>query len=122
MLEFIGRFHPVLVHLPIGILLVACLFLVLILLPRFEKLRPAIPALLFLGMISAVFSCITGYFLASSGDYEGKLVSNHQWMGIGVAVLSVVLLFIHKYAKANSRWLMRCRKMRPKIAWAWPCG
>jgi len=103
MLEFFGRFHPVLVHLPIGILLIACLFLLLILLPRFANLRPAITALLFLGMIGAVGSCITGYFLANSGDYEGKLVSNHQWMGIGVAALSVLLLFIHKYAKTDSR-------------------
>lgn len=103
MLEFFGRFHPVLVHLPIGILLIACLFLVLIRIPRFANLRPAIATLLFLGMLSAVFSCITGYFLADSGDYDGELVSNHQWMGIGVGILSVLLLFIHKYAKADSR-------------------
>lgn len=103
MLEFFGRFHPVLVHLPIGILLVACLFLLMVLLPRFANLRPAIGILLFLGMIAAVFSCLTGYFLANSGDYEGKLVSNHQWMGIGVVAMSVVLLLIHKYAKADSR-------------------
>jgi uncharacterized membrane protein/mono/diheme cytochrome c family protein len=103
MSEFFGRFHPVLVHLPIGILLIACLFLLLILLPKFANLRPAIATLLFLGTVSAIASCITGYFLANSGDYEGKLVSNHLWMGIGVAVLSVLLLLIHKYAKTDSR-------------------
>jgi uncharacterized membrane protein/mono/diheme cytochrome c family protein len=103
MLEFFGRFHPVLVHLPIGILLVTCIFLVLSISPKFANLRPAIAILLLLGTISAVFSCITGYFLANSGDYDGKLVSNHQWMGIGVAVLSVLLLFVHKYAKTDTR-------------------
>jgi len=102
MLEFFGRFHPVLVHLPIGILLIACLFLIIIRIPKFESLRPAIATLLFLGMISAVLSCITGYFLANSGDYEGKLVSNHQWMGIGVAAFSILLLIGHKYLKADS--------------------
>lgn len=101
MLEFFGRFHPVLVHLPIGILLVACLFLVIIRIPKFAELRPAVTALLFLGMISAVFACVTGYFLAGSGDYEAGLVSNHQWMGIGVAALSVLLLIIHKYVNAG---------------------
>ncbi|WP_316812199.1 c-type cytochrome domain-containing protein [Pedobacter heparinus] len=103
MLEFFGRFHPVLVHLPIGILLVTCVFLVLSLSPKFANLRPAIAILLFLGAISAVFSCITGYFLAGSGDYDGKLVGYHQWMGIGVAALSVVLLLVHKYAKTDAR-------------------
>ncbi len=103
MLEFFGRFHPVLVHLPIGILLIACVFLVLSLNLKFANLRPAIATLLFAGMLSAVFSCITGYFLSTSGDYEGKLVNNHQWMGIGVAFLSLLLLLVHRYSKADSR-------------------
>lgn len=101
MLEFLGRFHPVLVHLPIGILLIACLFILLSLSPKFETLKPAIGISLFLGMLGAVFSCITGYFLANSGDYDGKLVSNHQWMGIATAGLSLLLLLIYKYAQSN---------------------
>lgn len=103
MLEFFGRFHPVLVHLPIGILLVACVVLLISLSPKFANLRPSIAILLFFGTMAAVFSCFTGYFLAGSGDYDGKLVSNHQWMGIGVAVLSVLLLLAHKYAKTDTR-------------------
>ncbi|WP_199138260.1 c-type cytochrome domain-containing protein [Pedobacter sp. ASV12] len=101
MLELLGRFHPVLVHLPIGILLIACLFLLLSLSPKFETLKPAIGITLFLGMLGAVFSCITGYLLAQSGDYDGKLVGNHQWMGIATAVISLLLLLVHKYAKSN---------------------
>ncbi len=103
MLEFFGRFHPVLVHLPIGILLIACVFLVISRRPRFADLYPSVAILLFIGMLSAVFSCITGYFLSNSGDYEGELVSNHQWMGIGVAVLSLLLFIIHRSAKYDSR-------------------
>lgn len=103
MLEFLGRFHPVLVHLPIGILLIACLFILLSLRAKFETLKPAIGITLFLGMLGAIFSCITGYFLANSGDYDGKLVSNHQWMGIATAALSLLLLLVYNYAKSN-RW------------------
>lgn len=101
MLEFLGRFHPVLVHLPIGILLIACLFLLLSLKPKFEGLKPATSIALLLGMLGAVFSCLTGYFLANSGDYDGQLVSNHQWMGIATAGVSLLLLLVHKYAKSN---------------------
>ncbi|MEE1945662.1 c-type cytochrome domain-containing protein [Pedobacter sp. KR3-3] len=101
MLELLGRFHPVLVHLPIGILLIACLFLLLSLSPKFETLKPAIGITLFLGMLGAVFSCITGYLLAQSGDYEGKLVGNHQWMGIATAAVSLLLLLVYKYTKSN---------------------
>ena len=94
--DLIGRFHPVLVHLPIGILLLACLFQWLTLKPRFAVLQPAIPAMFFWGMLGAVFSCISGYMLSLSGDYEGDLVSRHQWMGITVAVVSLVLYFLYK--------------------------
>lgn len=103
MLDFFGRFHPVLVHLPIGILLIACIFLVISRYARFANLYPSVEILLFLGMISAVLSCLTGYFLSNSGDYEGELVSNHKWMGIAVAALSLLLLFIHKSTKVDSR-------------------
>ena len=45
--DLIGRFHPVLVHLPIGILLLACFFQILTIKNRFTVLQPAIPIMLF---------------------------------------------------------------------------
>ncbi|MES2651993.1 MAG: c-type cytochrome domain-containing protein [Bacteroidota bacterium] len=101
MLEFLGRFHPVFVHLPIGILLLACIFILLSFRAKFSPLKPAIPIILFLGMLSAIASCVTGYFLADGGDYEGELVNTHQWMGISVAVLSLVLYLVYSKVKSN---------------------
>ena len=40
--EFIGRFHPVLVHLPIGILLLAALFQLLSVKEKFRSLEAAL--------------------------------------------------------------------------------
>jgi mono/diheme cytochrome c family protein/uncharacterized membrane protein len=94
--DFIGRFHPVFVHLPIGILLLACLFQWLMIKERFAVLQPAIPVTLFWGMISAIASCISGYLLSTTGDYDEQLVSQHQWLGISVAVVSLILYILHK--------------------------
>ncbi|MDO9376196.1 MAG: c-type cytochrome domain-containing protein [Ferruginibacter sp.] len=91
-----GRFHPVLVHLPIGILLLACLFQLLAMYKKFEPLRPAIQLMLFLGVLSAIASCITGILLSQSGDYEETLVSRHQWLGIGVMFASLALYLLHR--------------------------
>ncbi|WP_184626337.1 c-type cytochrome domain-containing protein [Pedobacter cryoconitis] len=102
MLEFFGRFHPVFVHLPIGILLLACIFILLSFTTKFVNLKPAIPIMLLLGTLSAIVSCITGYLLAGGGDYDGKLVNNHQWMGISVAILSMILWTIYKRVSSNS--------------------
>lgn len=103
--EFIGRLHPLLVHLPIGILLLACFFQWLILHSRYAFLKTAIPTMLFWGMLAAVGSCISGYLLASGGDYEGALVERHRWMGIYTAALSLVLWIAHQFF--INEWIAR---------------
>lgn len=100
--DLIGRFHPVLVHLPIGILLLACFFQFLILKPRFAVLQPAIPAMFFWGMIGAVLSCLSGYMLSLSGDYDGELVGRHQWMGIFTAILSLILYLLYQFSVSET--------------------
>src|SRR5579859_4357699 len=89
--EFIAHFHPVLVHLPIGILLAALLLQWLSRKEKYSSLRPAVPVILLAGAISAIASCLTGYLLSRTGEYDPALVSWHMWLGIGVALLSIVL-------------------------------
>ncbi len=86
--DFIGRFHPVVVHLPIGILLLAGFFQLFS--RRYPVLRPAIPFIILWGAAGAVLSCVTGYLLSMSGDYDAQLVGQHQWMGIVTALVSLV--------------------------------
>ncbi|WP_443938519.1 c-type cytochrome domain-containing protein [Pedobacter sp. MW01-1-1] len=104
MFEFIGHFHPMLVHLPIGILLVAALFILLSFTERFKSLYSAVVLLLWLGILGAVFSCITGLLLAQSGEYERDLVNYHKWMGIGTALASIILLWVFK--KIKIKWIV----------------
>jgi mono/diheme cytochrome c family protein/uncharacterized membrane protein len=97
MSQFIGHLHPVLVHLPIGILLLACLFQLLSAREKYMHLEHAIGITLCWGMISAIASCITGYILSGSGDYDEDLAAKHQWLGISVAVVSTVYYFLYRY-------------------------
>lgn len=89
--EFFGHFHPLLVHLPIGILLTGILLQWLSHTEKFKQVQLAVPVVLLCGMIAAFASCITGYLLSISDDYDKTTVSWHQWMGIGVAVFSLLL-------------------------------
>jgi uncharacterized membrane protein len=86
MTEVIGHFHPLLVHLPIGILVLA---LLMSLLPESKRasLQPAMSLSLAVAAISSAMACIAGYLLANSGDYDADLVSNHQWAGIATSAL-----------------------------------
>lgn len=79
---FIGRLHPLLVHLPIGFLL---LLGIVELLSRFSKFRGAAAArniILAATVVSAVITITCGLMLSTSGDYDPSLLSWHKWMGI----------------------------------------
>jgi uncharacterized membrane protein len=104
--EFIGHLHPVLVHLPIGFLLIACLFIWQARKDKFAHLQPAINIILLLGMISAIASCITGFVLSTTGDYDEEMVSWHQWMGISIAILSVIIYYFRRKSYLKElQWL-----------------
>ena len=105
MTEFIGRFHPLLVHLPIGILLLAGLFQLLAIKQKYSFLQPAIGITLFWGMLSAIASCISGYLLSQGGDYDEQLVSTHQWFGIGVAILSLIAYLFQRWENGFKKWV-----------------
>jgi uncharacterized membrane protein len=97
--QLIGHFHPLIVHLPIGILLLAIVFTFLAEKERFQGLKAAIPLSFLLGAFAATASCITGYLLSTSGDYEGETVQNHQWLGIATAILGFVSYFVTRTNK-----------------------
>ena len=91
MIEFFGHFHPVIVHLPIGVLLVALLLQWLATKEKYATVRPVIPVVLLIGSVAAIFTSITGYFLSISDDYDQSLVNWHMWMAIGVVLVSLIL-------------------------------
>ena len=90
LIEFFGRFHPVLVHLPIGFLLLALVFQWLSRKESYRMIVPAIRVAFLLGMISAVVSCLSGWSLSSSGEYDEVTLDLHKWFGISVAVFSAI--------------------------------
>jgi uncharacterized membrane protein len=90
LIALIGNFHPVLVHLPIGFLLLAILFQLLSGKEKYAGILPAVRIAFLLGMISAVLSCITGWSLSSGGEYDEDTLDYHKWMGISVAIISLL--------------------------------
>ena len=94
--ELVGRFHPLFVHLPIGILLLGVVFEWLSLHPKFKNLQPSIPIILLIGAVAALFSCVTGYLLSQSGEYDTSAVSWHQWMGVALMVISFGYWWAHQ--------------------------
>ena len=83
-LQFLGRFHPVIVHLPIGLLL---------LVPLLEiagRRRPAFREtagfVLWLSVPACLGSTLLGFILAFGSGDAGVGVTRHMWAGIALTI------------------------------------
>ncbi|WP_020602412.1 c-type cytochrome domain-containing protein [Spirosoma spitsbergense] len=85
---FFGHFHPLIVHLPIGFLLIAGLLELDRLTRRNSVSSHTITLILFWSAVSATMACIAGYMLSLGGGYEADTLNTHKWEGIGVAVFA----------------------------------
>ena len=83
---FIGRFHVLLVHLPIGLIVLVAFLELLACSPRFKHASSAVGPVLALAVPATIASAICGWLLAQAGEYEPHLLRLHKWMGIAVAV------------------------------------
>ena len=109
---FLGRFHPLVVHLPIGFLFFA---FVLEVFSRWKKnpvLTSGIPLALFLGALSGTVACILGYMLSLSGDYEESALDTHFWFGIATTAIAFGAWLI-RIEKIN---IASLNKLQPNIA------
>lgn len=97
LIQLFGRFHPLVVHLPIGILFLAVGLELPARRKKYAFLAPALPLLWAAGFLSAVVACVAGYLLKLSGGYEEGAVDIHQYMGIALAVTAGLVFFLKKY-------------------------
>ncbi len=92
--QFIGRFHVLLVHLPIGFIILLAVFEALALLPRFKSLAAASRPILVLSVPAVLGTAATGWLLARGGDYDAGLLTWHRWIGVTAAIAIIGLLVI----------------------------
>ncbi|MBS1977641.1 MAG: hypothetical protein JST46_09730 [Bacteroidetes bacterium] len=101
--QLLGRLHPLLVHLPIGILIAAFLLELYVRSKGGRKLRRGVRLLLFWGALGAVASAVTGYLLAQEGGYEEVILATHQKGGIATAVLACVAYLQRRFTWSLSK-------------------
>ena len=88
--RFLGQFHPLAVHLPIGLLIAAALAEALFMWTRAEWLSGAARFGLLLGALGAVGAAGLGWLNAMSANYDGdlaRMLEYHRWLGTATAIL-----------------------------------
>jgi uncharacterized membrane protein len=103
---FFGRFHPLVLHLPIGFLIIAFALELLSRFRRFGSYKPAVGFVLMAGAVFALISAVLGFLLAQGGGYSEELLSFHQWSGVGVAIASCASYALNRMS-ASSRVMDR---------------
>lgn len=89
-LRLFGRLHPLIVHFPIGLLVVAFFLEVLTIGGKRHGLREGIHWMVYLGTLFAVLATAFGWLLRTYDDYSGELVQFHQNVGIATALLATI--------------------------------
>ncbi len=87
---FLGRFHPVLLHFPIVLILLTLIFEGLGIYQKWSgnnklklpNLTALVGPLLLVSAISTLITVVGGFLLFQSGEYRGELVRQHLWGGV----------------------------------------
>tara|TARA_S200000501_G_scaffold5420_1_gene4720 strand:+ start:7049 stop:9145 length:2097 start_codon:yes stop_codon:yes gene_type:complete len=94
-LKYIGKFHPLVLHLPIGSLLMT-FFLLLI--SKFQNihLNKAIRIGVDFSFAGALLASLLGYLLSLNNDYDFNTLKFHFWAGVITLILSLGLTILHR--------------------------
>ena len=107
---FVGRFHPMVLHLPIGALLALFFMEVLQMLKPKLGLSKACECLLWFCAISIVPTVMAGHFLGLAGGYNEEMLSRHRSLGWATALLLTWLVVVRSLVNQQTSllWIYRC--------------
>lgn len=87
---FLGHFHPLLVHLPIGALVLLAVLEGLALLPRFKTVAQNRHWILGVAALGCLVAAACGWLLSQSGEYDPVLIRWHRYAGLALSGACIV--------------------------------
>ena len=95
-LQAIGRMHPLLLHLPIGLLVISFILWI-----GRKSIEPTSFQKIFILVLqvtafTAALTALMGFFLSREGGYDENILLRHKVLGITTAVLSYTLLLVYR--------------------------
>jgi len=99
--QLLGRLHPMLVHFPIALILVAVVMELFTLGNFRHSFRSGIRFLVILGAISAAVSAVMGMLLAENEGISGSSLDLHRIIGLVSASMSILLLVLLRKSELN---------------------
>lgn len=98
--QFLGRFHPLVVHVPIGLLLLVPLLEIA---GTFRSaLREAAEFVLGLAFLSCMGALALGFLLAYGAGNSGTTVTRHMWGGIALSIAVLLCLLARPWWRVGN--------------------
>lgn len=91
---FLGRFHVLVLHIPIGIIVAIFVLELLARKPKYRHLEAASSFLWMGAAISAIVTVALGYMHFAEGGFEGPSGAQHRTFGTALAVLITVIALL----------------------------
>jgi uncharacterized membrane protein len=104
--QFIGHFHPLLVHFPIALFLLVPILEIVGRGARFAYLRLSVSFVLTLATLASTTAAMLGWCLGRSGGYSGRLITQHMWGGVALSIVCWIC------------WLLRTRLHELDVTYA----
>jgi uncharacterized membrane protein len=102
-LQATGRTHPLLLHLPIGFIILSFilwLFRKQVDAAAFEKMFVLV---LHIAAFTAVLTALLGFFLSKEEGYDIELLLKHKFLGVTTAIFSYLLLLLYPRAPGKKK-------------------
>ena len=99
-----GRMHPMILHLPIGMMVALGLSWLLKSSMEENSWKLLFTSLLALTTLCTLLTALAGLFLSLEGGYEPASLSWHKWSGVGLSVILYLWYVLHN-SNANSKRL-----------------
>lgn len=101
--RFFGRFHVLVLHFPVTLLLLAPALALLARFKKFNTLRDVVPLIWWLGSAAVLITVCMGLFLAANEGYAIDEVRTHMLGGISVALLAFFCTALAN-SSLNAKW------------------
>ena len=93
---FLGHLHPLLVHLPIGLIVLLALLELFARTRRFSHANANTGLILSLTVPAILVTVLCGLMLSQAGGYQDKLLQWHKWTGIGTASACAMAALLYR--------------------------